>query len=71
MKTQEYLVTFKNNETSEVIDSFYINALDINNANNIADALKHDYDYIQYYEISAIVEPALATLPTFCQGVVI
>ena len=58
MKTKEYLITFKNNETLEVIDSFYINALDINNAKHIADALKHDYDYIPYFEISASVETA-------------
>ena len=58
MKTQEYLVTFKNNETSEVIDMFYINATDKNNAKQIANELTHEYDDTNYFEISASVEPA-------------
>ena len=58
MKTNEYLVTYKNKETLELIDSFYINAFDITNARHIAEALKHDYDYIPYFEILAIVEQA-------------
>ena len=58
MKTQEYLVTFKNNETLSVIDEFYINAPSLNNAKQIADELRHEYDYVNYFEISASVEPA-------------
>ena len=58
MKTQEYLVTFKNNETSEVIDMFYINATDKNNAQQIANNLTHEYDDTNYFEILANVEPA-------------
>lgn len=58
MKTQEYLVTFKNNETLSVIDEFYINATDLNNAKQIADDLRHEYKYLNYFEISASVELA-------------
>ena len=58
MKTNEYLITFKNNLTLKVIDEFYINATDLNNAKQIADELRHEYDYLNYFEISAIVEPA-------------
>ena len=58
MKTQEYLVTFKNNETLSVIDEFYINATDLNNAKQFADELRHEYDDANYFEISATVEPA-------------
>ena len=58
MKTQEYLITFKNNVTLKVIDEFYINATDLNNALQIADELRHEYDYTDYYEISASVELA-------------
>lgn len=58
MKTHEYLVTFKNNVTLSVIDEFYINATNLNNAKQIADELRHEYDYVNYFEISAIVEPA-------------
>ena len=58
MKTQEYLVTLKNNETTELIDMFYINATDKNNAQQIANELTHEYDDINYYEISASVELA-------------
>lgn len=58
MKTQEYLITFKNNLTSKVIDEFYINATDFNNALQIADELRHEYKYLNYLEISASVEPA-------------
>lgn len=56
MKTQEYLVTFKNNATLAIIDTFYIDANDINDARQIADDLKHEYDNIDYFEISASVE---------------
>ena len=56
MKTQEFLVTFKNNATQAIIDTFYINANNINEARQIADDLKHEYDNIDYFEISAIVE---------------
>lgn len=56
MKTQEYLVTFKNNATQAIIDTFYIDANDINDARQIADDLKHEYDNIDYFEISASVE---------------
>ena len=58
MKTKEYLVTFKNNETLSVIDEFYIDATDFNNALQIADELRHEYDYLNYFEISATIEPA-------------
>ena len=58
MKTKEYLVTFKNNLTLKVIDEFYINATDLNNAKQIADDLRHEYDYTNYFEISASVESA-------------
>lgn len=56
MKTQEYLVTFKNNATLAIIDTFYINANNINDARQIADDLKHEYDNMDYFEISASVE---------------
>ena len=58
MKTKEYLITFKNNLTLKVIDEFYINATDFNNALQIADELRHEYKYLNYFEISASVEPA-------------
>ena len=58
MKTQEYLITFKNNLTLKVIDEFYINATDFNNALQIADDLRHEYKYLDYFEISATVELA-------------
>ena len=58
MKTQEYLITFKNNVTLNVIDTFYIEANNINEAKQIADELRHEYDYINYFEITSIVEPA-------------
>ena len=58
MKTQEFLVTFKNKETLSVIDMFYIQANNIIEARQIADELRHEYDYINYFEISASVEPA-------------
>ena len=58
MKNQEYLITFKNNLTLKVIDEFYINANDLNNAKQIADDLRHEYGYLNYFEISASVEPA-------------
>ena len=58
MKTKEYLITFKNNATLSVIDEFYIEANDICEARQIADDLRHEYDYVNYFEISASVEPA-------------
>lgn len=58
MKTQEYLVTLLNKETLETIDMFYINAYDLQNAKVIASDTMHDYDNVNYFEISAIVEPA-------------
>lgn len=58
MKTQEYLVTFKNNVTLNVIDKFYIEANNINEAKQIADELRHEYDYLNYFEITSIVELA-------------
>lgn len=58
MKTQEYLITFKNNATLNVIDTFYVEANNINEAKQIADELRHEYDYVNYFEISATVEPA-------------
>ena len=58
MKTREYLVTFKNNLTLGIIDTFYIEASNIIEARQIADDLRHEYDYVNYFEISASVEPA-------------
>lgn len=58
MKTKEYLITFKNNLTLKVVDEFYIDATDFNNALQIADDLRHEYKYLNYLEISASVEPA-------------
>ena len=58
MKSQEYLVTFKNNVTLALIDEFYIEADNIIEARQIADELRLEYDYVNYFEISAIVEPA-------------
>ena len=58
MKPQEYLITFKNNVTLSVIDEFYIEANNIIEARQIADDLRHEYDYVNYFEISASVEPA-------------
>lgn len=58
MKTKEYLITFKNNLTLKVVDEFYINATDFNNALQIADDLRHEYKYLNYFEISASVETA-------------
>lgn len=58
MKTQEYLITFKNNETLELIDMFYIEANNISEASQIADDLRHEYDYVNYFEISTTVETA-------------
>lgn len=58
MKTKEYLVTFKNNLTLAIVDTFYIEANNINDAKQIADELRHEYDYMDYFEISASVEPA-------------
>ena len=58
MKTKEYLITFKNNLTLKVVDVFYISATDYNNALKIADDLRHEYKDLDYFEISAIVEPA-------------
>ena len=58
MKTQEYLITFKNNETLKLIDEFYIEANNINEARQIADDLRHEYDHLNYFEISANVEAA-------------
>lgn len=58
MKTQEYLVTFKHYETLELIDMFYIDAIDINAAQQIAHDLTHEYNDVMYFEILASVEPA-------------
>ena len=58
MKTREYLVTFKNNLTLKIVDEFYINATDFNHALQIADDLRHEYKYLNYFEISASVELA-------------
>ena len=58
MKTKEYLITFTNNLTLKTVDEFYINASDFNNALEIADELRHEYKYLNYFEISARVEPA-------------
>ena len=58
MKTKEYLITFKNNLTLKVIDEFYIEATDFNNTLQIADDLRHEYSYLNYFEISASVQEA-------------
>ena len=58
MKTKEYLITFKNKQTLELIDMFYIDAIDLNNARQIAHDLTHDYNDVMYFEILVSVEPA-------------
>ena len=58
MKTQEYLVTLFNKETLETIDTFYIDAYDMPNAKQIASDIMHEYDFVNYFEISASVEQA-------------
>ena len=58
MKTKEYLITFKNNLTLGIVDTFYIEANNINEAKQIADELRHEYNYLNYFEISARVQPA-------------
>ena len=58
MKTHEYLVTLINKETLETIDVFYIDAVDMSNAKEIANDIIHEYDNVNYFEISATVEPA-------------
>ena len=58
MKTHEYLVTLINKETLETIDVFYIDAVDMSNAKEIANDIIHEYDNVNYFEISAAVEPA-------------
>ena len=58
MKTQEYLVTLFNKETSETIDMFYINATDMLNAKQIASNIMHEYDNVNYFDFLAMVEPA-------------
>lgn len=58
MKTKEYLITFKNNLTLGIVDTFYIEANNINEARQIADELRHEYNYLNYFEISSTVEPA-------------
>ena len=58
MKSQEYLITFKNNVTLQLVDKFYISANNINEALQIADELRHEYNYLNYFEISATIEPA-------------
>ena len=58
MKTHEYLVIFKNDETLETIDTFYIDAFNIREANKIASELMHEYDNVDYYKILSIVESA-------------
>ena len=58
MKSQEYLITFKNNLTLGIVDMFYIEANNIKEAFQIADELRHEYSYLNYFEISATVEPA-------------
>ena len=58
MKSQEYLITLKNNVTLSIIDEFYIEANNINEAKQIADDLRHEYEYLNYFEISSSVRPA-------------
>ena len=58
MKTKEYLITFKSNVTLALIDTFYIEANNIIEARQIADDLRHEYDNVNYFEISASVESA-------------
>ena len=58
MKTKEYLVTLLNKETLDTIDMFYIDALDMLNAKQIASDIMHDYDNVNYLEILAMVEQA-------------
>ena len=58
MKTQEYLVTLLNKETTEVIDQFYINATDLPNAKATASDIMHEYDNVNYFDLLAMVELA-------------
>lgn len=58
MKTQEYLVTLINKETLETIDMFYIDALDMSNAKEIASDIMHEYDDVNYFDFLAIVDHA-------------
>lgn len=58
MKTHEYLVTLINKETLETIDMFYINAVDMLNAKEIASDIMHEYDNVNYFDFLAIVDAA-------------
>lgn len=58
MKKHEYLVTFKNNLTLSLVDTFYIEANNIIEARQIADELRHEYNYLNYLEITSTVEQA-------------
>ena len=58
MKTHEYLVTLKNYDTLDIIDEFYIDAIDMNEARQIAGNLIYEYDNELYYEILVSVQPA-------------
>ena len=58
MKTHEYLITLKNYDTLDIIDEFYIDAIDMNEARQIAGNLIHEYDNELYYEILVSVQPA-------------
>ena len=58
MKTHEYLVTLINKETLETIDMFYIDAVDMLNAKEIASDIMHEYDNVNYFDFLAIVDAA-------------
>ena len=51
MKTREYLVTLINKETLETIDMFYIDAVDMLNAKEIASDIMHEYDNVNYFDL--------------------
>ena len=58
MKTHEYLVTLINKETLETIDMFYIDAVGMSNAKEIASDIMHEYENVNYFDFLAIVDPA-------------
>ena len=58
MKTHEYLITLKNYDTLDIIDMFYIDAIDMTEARQIAGDLIYQYDNELYYDILVSVQPA-------------
>ena len=58
MKSHEYLVTVKNYDTLETIDMFYIDAIDMTEARQMAGNLIYEYDNELYDEIFVSIQPA-------------